>query len=353
MKISPFFLYLSFMDARKLISAIVLASMASTARPQDVALTSMIYPEPGQLVHLMFSYEIEFVLKNTGSTVVPAATTMSLSMLYDGTLTSPTYTLNCPKLNPGDSISVTIPPQTFSTPNSQIELCIVVKWNSDVNMANDTVCNLMPFTIDNNVDLSPSFIDILIPAVDSVINPGETIYRLGVKMDNLGTVTLPRDYTIKTESKMYNQTRNFSEKTKTAVDSGSFYPMNLLGSQPQVQSQNGTFQICVTLVGNADDVEPANNEYCQLFYAYDWTSLMEQYQLSMKSNIRGENLVVSDCPAEAVVEIYTSTGQLALKRGISAGGPQYFSLSGLDRGIYLVKVVADGILLHSNKIVLQ
>ncbi len=136
---------------------------------QDVGLPSMVYPIPNQQVHLQYTYDIEVMLKNYGPAAVPANTGMNFILLYDGILQSTSPLATHPKINSGDSLPISINNQSFSTPNATIEVTVVVDYSADKSNANDTITNIVRFSVDNNVDLGPSAIDIIVPDVDSVI----------------------------------------------------------------------------------------------------------------------------------------------------------------------------------------
>lgn len=332
-----------------IISVFILSSLKGIS--QDVALTAMVYPVQNQRVHLQFTYPIEFILKNTGTTAIPANTLMQLHLLFDGTLAN-SYNLQYPnKLNKGDSISVTIPALTISTPNPTINVCVVVRLPGDLNLSNDTICNLLRFSIDTYVDLSPVELDIVIPIIDSVIKPGESIYKLTSLIKNLGSVTLPRDYQIKAETKMYTQTKSFSDKTKSAFDTSALFSMNLIGSQPVIKDNPVVFQICITLVNNPDDKNNSNDEYCQTFYAYDPTAVGEPDQTVLNS-FENQGLVhLRNLPdKDLMLTIYSSSGALLRSEIIPSSSKQgLINVSDLNSGLYILNITNDGLLIHSNK----
>ena len=318
---------------------------------QDAGLPSMIYPVPNQRVHLMFDYPIEFVFKNYGSTTIAGNTLLTFTLLYDGIIQSPTYTsANHPKIDPGDSLIFNIPPVTFSTPNSTLELCIATSVQGDTNQANDTVCNMLRFSIDNNIDISPVDIDIVVPAIDSILTPGQNIFKIEGEIQNLGTVTLPKDYLIKAQLKIGSQIQNPTDRTNTALDTGSIFIMEMPG-QLKAPEQEGPFTICVTLVDNNDDVNHSNDEYCGIFYVYDWTGLSNFQTGSVNSYSSGGDLFVENLDnTAATVMIYNATGQLQLQKNISIqnkkGG---INISQLPKGIYILNLMQNHVVIHQNK----
>lgn len=330
---------------------LVLCAFSTMAYGQDLGLPSMIYPVPNQRVHLAFQYPIEFVMKNYGSSAVANGTSMTFNLYFDGTIGPTTYNLSSPKINAGDSISITIPVQTFSTPNPTMELCVVVNWPADKNKANDTICNTLRFSVDNNIDIGPTKLDILVPDVDSIIKPSEQIIIMDARIRNFGTVTLPRDYTVKVETRIGTQTRSFSGKTTTALDTGAYFDLKLVGSQPPVPSKSGPFQFCVTIVDHAADKNPSNDEHCQIFYAYDFTSVGEVSDGTIDAYPLNGELILNNVPAADVyLRIFNLSGQVVMERSLNNASPRgTINISTLERGVYILNITSEeGVLLQDK-----
>ncbi len=321
---------------------------------QDVGLTRMVYPVPNQQVHLQYTYDIVFIVKNMASSTsaVPKNAGMSFELSFDGVLQGNFVMNTHPKMDPGDSLEITIGNQSFSTPNPTIDVCVVVIYANDISKTNDSICNTLGFSVDNNVDLGPSFIDIKVPDVDSVITPGENIYLMEIEVTNFGTVTLPREDTITVETRMYNQTKGpFYKLTSTALANGETFSITAGGQQPKVQSNPGPFQICATLVNRPDDQNTGNDEYCQVFYAYDWTSVNELESNVIESYEFESELYLKNLKSGgSSVFIFDMSGRQVLQQEIDADKKKgVIDLNSLNAGVYIIKIVQNGELVHSNQ----
>jgi len=340
------------MKILKHLLALSLLFITFIGNAQDVGLPWMVYPIKNQRVHLQYTYDIEVVVKNYGPTSVPKNAGMNFILLYDG-ITQGTFSLNAhPKINSGDSLNVTINNQSFSTPNATLEVTVVLDYLGDISKNNDTVSNILRFSVDNNVDLGPSSIDIIVPDVDSVIAPGSTISLMKATISNYGTVTLPREYIVKIESKIYGQTKGpFTGVTATALDTGGSFLITVSGQQPKVQSNNGPFQVCVTIINNSDDKNNSNDDYCQLFYAYDWTGIPKNDEGTISSYVSNGNLQIDQLSTKPVkIQIYNIKGQLVVDKNIQPNNLKgVLNISHLNDGIYILKVIRENQVIHSNK----
>lgn len=256
----------------------------------DISPTQIIYPVANQRVHLIFDYEIEFVLKNTGTTSIFKNTIIPIDLLFDGTFYQ-TFNLNLGNstLGIGDSLFVTIPAQTISSPNSVTEMCIVTRLAGDKNDVNDTICENLRFSLDNIIDLTPTKVDIVIPAADSTIEVGSKIIKMEGTITNAGNTTLPRDYSIRIEYQMYSTVRVFTGKTTTFLDTSGNFIINM-GNHPKVHSNPGQFNVCLTIL-NTDDQNAQNDQYCETFTAVDYTGIDEEKNNSF--SIYSNNHIVS------------------------------------------------------------
>ena len=331
---------------------LLLISGSIFAQTQDVSLPSMVYPVPGQKVHLQFTYEVVFILKNVDATAVPANAGMTFDLLFDG-VSQQVYTMSThPKINAGDSLEVTIPAQSFSTPNPSLEVCVVVQYPGDPNRDNDSVCNNLPFSIDDNIDLGPSFVDVAVPDVDSILKPGDDIFLLKIDVSNFGTVTLPRDYVIKVRTQMKNTYKGpFQGTTNTALDNNTPFVINCGGQQPKVPTTQGPFTICAEMYDNTDDKNNSNDEYCQVFYAYDWTSIDEIKVDEIESFKFNSELYLNNLQQGVnSIFIFDMNGrQVHYEELTSSDDRGVIRISHLENGVYIVRILKDGQPVHSNK----
>jgi hypothetical protein len=232
-----------------------------------------------------------------------------------------------------------------------MELCVVVNWPADKNKTNDTICNTLRFSVDNNIDIGPTKLDIIIPDVDSIIKPSEAIFKMAARIRNFGTVTLPRDYVIKTETRIGAQTRSYSGKTTTALDTGAYFDLNLFGNQPPVPSKSGPFQFCVTIVDHSADKNPSNDEHCQIFYAYDFTSVNEVSKDKADAYAVGDELILKHVAGNNIfLRIFTISGQLVMEQSLNNSEPHgAVNINKLPSGVYILNITSDeGVLLKDK-----
>ena len=323
---------------------------------QDLAISKLIYPEGNQRVHLQYDYEIEFTLVNVGTTNM-LYSTMDFDLYFDNQFYQ-SYNMTSPGLMaPGDSIDVTLPALTFATGNTWLNYCVEVRQPADINPANNKLCNDVQFSLDTYVDLKPVLIKITEPqlANDTVIQVGSSIVKMEAWVRNTGEVTLPRDFTIILDYKMYTKNRNYFGNIKTYLDTGSVFIVNMIGAHPDVQDGSGLFNVCVTVV-NSQDQNVVNNEFCQKFYAIDFTGILENDKNELNSFVNQDQLtILSEQYGVLNIRIYNALGQTKHHQKISGSeGLHYINLSNWDSGWHVIKISDEqGELLHTNKFIIE
>lgn len=335
-------------------SFLLLIGLSTSA--QDVGIARMVYPEDNQRVHLQYTYPIDFVLKNYGSTSVQYKD-ISFDMLYDKQFWQ-TYGMGpTGTLAPGDSVEISIPALTIATANSTIEICIATKLNGDNNANNDTVCNLLYFSLDSYLDLKPVLVRIISPLIsDSTIGVGTKVIQMEGYIKNVGNVTLPKNYTVLMRYSMYTKNRTFAGSVTSSLDTAGLITIKMIGGLPTVQNSPGPFNVCINIL-NSDDKDVSNNEYCQTFYAIDFTGIgthnKEEYNsYAYKDNI---NIIQPDDAENIQIRIHNSSGQLVyLNKASARSGLDFINLGHLGSGVYIIDITdKTGQLLHTNKFVLD
>ncbi|MEQ9063617.1 MAG: hypothetical protein RIE58_05540 [Vicingaceae bacterium] len=341
----------------KLLTLLFLGLLVNKLIAQDVGISRMVYPEDNQRVHLMFTYDIDLVLVNYGNNAVPYKD-ITLDLFYDKQFWQKYTIPGTASLASGDSVEVTINAITFATANSTLEICIASSLAGDINPQNDTVCNILTFSLDNYIDLSPVLIRIIDPLInDSLIETSTPVKRMEAYIRNVGNVTLPRGFSILLKFKMYSKDRNFFASTTFAVDTNGLYTIPMLGGLPDVQNKPGPFQVCVTIL-NLDDQNGNNDEYCQTFYAFDFTGIGDAGdQSSISSFFYGDGLTVNQNGEQKAlwISIFNSLGQEVYNTNtVYSTGAEYIGLGHLVPGVHVINIRdINGRVIHSNKFVVE
>jgi hypothetical protein len=338
------------------ILAVFLVFTQLNVRSQDLGIPEITYPANNQTVHLQYTYQVIFILKNYGPNTIPQGTLINFDLLFDKALFQSYNLTTSAAFGSGDSLSITIPPLTISNGNSTIELCVVVRQVNDMNPLNDTSCSILPFKIDNNVDLEPKLVDIVLPERDSILVVSESIYKMEGYILNSGTVTLPKDYEINVEYTMYGIKKSIKTKTLGPVAPNENIVVNMLAIPP-IQSTPGNFNVCLKVL-NADDMNATNDEHCQTFYVKDYTGINNQIARGdISSELRIKDLIIRfGHPQEAVaVHIFDQQGRRVYQRyfdNIDAG-EILINMTTMGSGLYIVQVMSNSSVLHRNKLMLR
>ncbi len=341
---------------KKIYCFILSLGLFISANSQDVGLTSIVNPAPGQQIHLMFDYEIEFSITNFDNQTLPSGTKMTIDLLYNGFFYT-TYNLTMDGALPsGDSAFVSLPAQTIAGP-SLLDICLVVNMSSDQNKLNDTICETYDFSTNSDLDIGIDEIVIVTPN-DTVFGTGSTINRMDVVVKNYGPVTIPRDYQIIFRYEMYTTNRTFGRKLNSHLDSGDVVTYTIPFAHPTIQEDPGSFQVCVR-TDKAEDVNSTNDEDCNSYLVVDFTGTKDYEQtIDQLYFADGRLFLKLDHYETSTVNlnIYNLTGQLVTSKVLTTNdfvALNSIALNELKKGIYFVQL-DDGLSsIQSRKILIE
>ena len=333
------------------VSMLFLAGASASAQ-DDIAMSRMIYPESNMRVHLQFTYNFQFTILNFGNNAIPYSN-LKFDFLYDKQYWRTEGVSGTGTFNAGDSLEVTIPGLTIASANPSVEICIVSKLPGDIDATNDTLCVVLEFSLDNYIDFSPVFVKIVDPVIaDSNFEIGTKLVEMQGYVKNVGDVTMPKDYSVLIRTTMYGKNRTFAGNVTSELDPGAILYITMKGGLSTVQSTPGPFNICMEIL-NGDDLNPNNNQYCQTFYAWDFTGISDYNADKYRSFFYDDKLTIENpLGSEKIqVRIHNSLGQqVYLNNSLRTEGASYINVSHLNPGLYIIDITDDtGRLLHTNK----
>jgi hypothetical protein len=325
---------------------------ASASAQNDIAMSRIIYPESNMRVHLQFAYDFHFTILNFGNNAIPYSS-LKFDFLYDKQYWRTEGVSGTGTFNAGDSLEVIIPGLTIASANPTVEICIVSKLGGDIDPTNDTLCVVLEFSLDNYIDFSPVFVDIVDPNIaDSNFEVGTKLVEMQGYIRNAGNVTMPKDYSVLIRYTMYSKNRTFAGNVTSTLDPGQILYITMKGGLPTIQSTPGPFNVCMEIL-NGDDQNPNNNQYCQTFYAWDYTGIQDYNSDQYKSFFYGDKVTIEkpDESGKIQVRIHNSLGQqVYLNNSTRTEGASYINVSHLNPGLYIIDITDEkGRLLHNNK----
>lgn len=349
------------------LSGIVIASMTSPLKSQDVGIVVVAVPAPSSTIYPNLQQQLSFTLQNYGSSTLTNAQADSIviELFVAGVRVQTSFTTPG-DINLGGGLTTNLTnnqPTDWSTlglgnSSQTVSICVKsrLKKNNvdvDVNPSNDELCFTVTYTGDNNpfeYDLSPTNLLITTPNYPSGshVPLGGSISNLSYDLKNEGSADViaewPYEYSI-TVGGVPGAT--IAAATFNVIPPG-FTETHFVTANLTLPLTKGPFDICLKLTPNSADLDNSNDETCISFIAGNPASV-EDVEAPVYGNIfynsRTLNMNFNElAKGQVSVSIFEITGRNAAEYTLDVDTKKEYALDlgKLSSGMYIANVLVNG-----------